>query len=97
MSEKDVPDAPEPDAPEPDAPVPDASDPEAQLPDVQRPEAPVPEVPAAGKGHPKPHGAFVPPGPESTRELREMARRRREAEEKLQHHLLEAKEKPAEK
>lgn len=50
-----------------------------------------------GKGHrAKPHEPFVPPGAESTRELREMARRRREAEEKLQHHLLEAKEKPAE-
>ena len=50
-----------------------------------------------GKGHrSKPHEPFVPPGAESTRELREMARRRREAEEKLQHHLLEAKEKPAE-
>ena len=46
--------------------------------------------------HPKPHEHFVSPGAESTRELREMARRRREAEEKLQQHLLEAKEKPAE-
>lgn len=52
---------------------------------------------APGKGrHPKQHEPFVPPGAESTRELREMARRRREAEEKLQHHLEEAKEKPAE-
>ncbi|MET3922898.1 hypothetical protein [Arthrobacter sp. UYEF20] len=57
----------------------------------------VPERGAAGKGqHPKPHEPYVPPGAESTRELREMARRRREAEEKLQHHLQEAKEKPAE-
>ena len=56
-----------------------------------------PATPAPGKGqHPKPHEPFVPPGAESTRELREMARRRREAEEKLQHHLLEAKEKPTE-
>ncbi|MHA7221804.1 hypothetical protein ACX80S_05720 [Arthrobacter sp. RHLT1-20] len=52
---------------------------------------------AGGKGQrPKPHEPFVPPGAESTRELREMARRRREAEEKLQHHLREAKDKPAE-
>ncbi len=56
-----------------------------------------PETPGTGKGkHPKPHEAFVQPGAESTRELRELARRRREAEEKLQHHLREAKEKPAE-
>ena len=64
------------------------------------PEAVNPE--AAGKAHhPKTHEHFVPPGAESTRELREMARRRREAEEKLQqhlqeaHHVHEAKEKPA--
>ena len=44
----------------------------------------------------KPHEPFVSAGAESTRELREMARRRRDAEEKLQQHLLEAKEKPAE-
>ncbi|MGY3318786.1 MULTISPECIES: hypothetical protein [unclassified Arthrobacter] len=46
--------------------------------------------------HSKQHEPFVSAGAESTRELREMARRRREAEEKLQHHLLEAKEKPVE-
>ncbi len=67
--------------------------------DVPAP-APASEGPAAaasGKGrHPKHHEPAVPAGSESTRELREMARRRREAEEKLQHHLLEAKEKPAE-
>lgn len=56
-----------------------------------------PEVAEPGKGqHPKPHEPFVPPGAESTRELRDVSRRRREAEEKLQHHLQEAKEKPAE-
>ena len=56
-----------------------------------------PDTPVPAKGqHYKPHEPFVPPGAESTRELREMARRRREAEEKLQHHLREAKEKPAE-
>lgn len=56
-----------------------------------------PEAAASDKGqHPKQHEPFVPPGPESTRELRDVARRRREAEEKLQHHLQEAKEKPAE-
>ena len=56
---------------------------------------------AAGRAHhAKPHEHFVSPGAESTRELREMARRRREAEEKLQQHLQEAaqhgtKDKPA--
>jgi hypothetical protein len=56
----------------------------------------VPENPPAGKGkHPKSHESFVQSGAESSRELRELARRRREAEEKLQQHLLEAKEKPA--
>ena len=44
----------------------------------------------------KPHEPYVSGGAESTREMREMSRRRREAEEKLQQHLLEAKEKPAE-
>ncbi len=45
---------------------------------------------------PKQHEPFVSGGTESTREMREMSRRRREAEEKLQQHLLEAKDKPAE-
>lgn len=71
--------------------LPDAPDPEAPDPEAQSPEAPYP-----GKGPPTSHEPFVPAGTESTRELREMARRRREAEEKLQQHLLEAKEKPAE-
>ena len=44
----------------------------------------------------KQYGSFASAGAESTRELRDVARRRREAEEKLQQHLLEAKEKPAE-
>ncbi|AXJ09637.1 hypothetical protein [Arthrobacter sp. PM3] len=44
----------------------------------------------------KPHESLASSGAESTRELRDVARRRREAEEKLQHHLLEAKEKPVE-
>jgi len=44
----------------------------------------------------KQHEPYVSGGAESTREMREMSRRRREAEEKLQQHLLEAKEKPAE-
>ena len=56
-----------------------------------------PEAAEPGKGqHSKPHEPFVPPGAESTRELRDVSRRRREAEEKLQHHLQEAKEKPVE-
>ena len=45
---------------------------------------------------PKQHEPYVSGGAESTREMREMSRRRREAEEKLQQHLLEAKDKPAE-
>jgi len=36
----------------------------------------------------KPHEPYVSGGAESTREMREMSRRRREAEEKLQQHLL---------
>ena len=44
----------------------------------------------------KQHEPYVSGGAESTREMREMSRRRREAEEKLQQHLLEAREKPAE-
>lgn len=44
----------------------------------------------------KHHEPFIPPGTEATRELREQSRRRREAEEKLQQHLREAKDKPAE-
>jgi hypothetical protein len=44
----------------------------------------------------KQHESLVSGGTESTREMREMSRRRREAEEKLQHHLLEPKEKSAE-
>ena len=53
----------------------------------------VPDTPVPGRAQHK-HEPFVPPGAESTRELREMARRRREAEEKLQHHLQEVKGKP---
>ena len=54
------------------------------------------DTPVPGKGQHRKHEPFVPPGAESTRELRETARRRREAEEKLQHHLQEIKGKPAE-
>lgn len=79
MTEKDVPN---------DA-APGPAGPEAGSPEARGAGAPGPG--AAGKGHhPKPHEHFVSPGTESTRELREMARRRREAEEKLQHHLEEA-------
>ena len=43
--------------------------------------------------HPKVRPAYIDSsGSEATRELRDQARRRREAEEKLQQHLLEAKE-----
>lgn len=67
--------------------------------DAQPAAAPGPDIPEAKPA--KVHEHFVSPGAESTRELREMARRRREAEEKLQHHLQEAhrlhddREKPA--
>jgi hypothetical protein len=64
-----------------DKDVPEASDPEGSVP---------------GAGNPKSREPFIPPGPVSTKELRERARRRREAEEKLQQHLLEAKERPTE-
>lgn len=41
----------------------------------------------------KTRSAYLDPnGSESTRELRDTARRRRDAEEKLQQHLMEAKE-----
>jgi hypothetical protein len=53
-----------------------------------------PEVSAAKDHQAKAYVASVPTGSEATREMREMARRRREAEEKLQQHLLEAKDKP---
>lgn len=64
--------------------------------DTPEPAALGPEDPeaasATGKArHPKPYDHLVSPGAESTRELRELARRRREAEEKLQQHLKEAK------
>ncbi len=43
--------------------------------------------------HPKVRPAYIDSsGSEATRELRDKARRRRDAEEKLQQHLLEAKE-----
>lgn len=56
--------------------------------DAQPAAAPGPDIPESKPA--KTHEHFVSPGAESTRELREMARRRREAEEKLQHHLQEA-------
>ena len=49
-------------------------------------------VPAAEQSA-KPRAAYLDPrGSESTRELRDTARRRRDAEEKLQQHLMEAKD-----
>jgi hypothetical protein len=51
------------------------------------PRVPTSETPA------KTRPAYLDPnGSESTRELRDTARRRRDAEEKLQQHLMEAKE-----
>ena len=55
----------------------------------RRPETRTPGFETAAKSRP----AYVDPGgSQSTKELRETARRRREAEEKLQQHLMEAKE-----
>ncbi|MEO5779741.1 hypothetical protein [Arthrobacter oryzae] len=46
------------------------------------------------RGHrSKPHEPHVHTGVLSTKDLQELAQRRREAEEKLQQHLLEAKQK----
>jgi hypothetical protein len=43
--------------------------------------------------HGKPRQGYLDPsGSEATREMRDQARRRRDAEEKLQQHLIEAKE-----
>lgn len=57
------------------------------------------EKPAAGEpethkdGHDRTGAPYIEvSGSQSTRELRDTSRRRREAEEKLQQHLLEAKE-----
>ncbi len=95
MTENDAPNPAAPGPNDPEEPNPDAAGPQAVTPGSAGPEA-------AGRAHhPKTHEHFVSPGAESTRELREMARRRRESEEKLQHHLDEAhhtqesKEKPA--
>jgi hypothetical protein len=47
----------------------------------------------AGEQSAKSRAAYLDPrGSESTRELRDTARRRRDAEEKLQQHLMEAKD-----
>ncbi len=70
---------------------------EAAKPEVAEPEVTETEVTEPRKEQrSKQHEPFVSGGAESTREMREMSRRRREAEEKLQQHLLEAKDKPAE-
>ncbi|MBT2594108.1 hypothetical protein [Arthrobacter sp. ISL-72] len=50
-----------------------------------------PDVSVTEKDHqPKTYVPTVPPGSEATREMREVSRRRRDAEEKLQQHLQEA-------
>jgi len=69
-----------------------AADPEAADEQAAEPQAAEPRKDQRTKAH----EPYVSGGAESTREMREMSRRRREAEEKLQQHLLEAKEKPAE-
>lgn len=67
--------------PQPTAPVDDDGS-ETKAPQTHTPGAPARSRPAY----------LDPSGSESTRELRDTARRRRDAEEKLQQHLLEAKE-----
>lgn len=70
--------------PQPTAPVDDdgSETQETHAPETQAPAAPSKSRPAY----------LDPSGSESTRELRDTARRRRDAEEKLQQHLMEAKE-----
>ena len=70
--------------PQPTAPVDDDG---SETQETHAPETHAPGVPA------KSRPAYLDPsGSESTRELRDTARRRRDAEEKLQQHLMEAKE-----
>ncbi|HET8880008.1 MAG TPA: hypothetical protein VFN00_11185 [Arthrobacter sp.] len=83
MTEKDAADAA---APDPSSPRQGAAGPERSGKPHGRP--------APGQGSRASTGA-VSTGAISTRELQELARRRREAEEKLQQHLQEAKHKPA--
>ncbi len=52
-------------------------------------------TPARGRS-PKPHEPHVHTGVLSTKDLQELAQRRREAEEKLQQHLREAQQKRTE-
>jgi hypothetical protein len=49
-----------------------------------------PNIPAAGKDQQPKTYVPSPTGSEATREMREVSRRRRDAEEKLQQHLQEA-------
>lgn len=61
--------------------------------DHPEPNAPDPEDGTDPQGaDPKPHPVRDTTVSESTRELRDTSRRRRDAEEKLQQHLTEAKE-----
>jgi hypothetical protein len=83
MTEKDAADAA---APDPARPGQDGAGPERSGKPHDRP--------APGQGSRASTGG-VSTGAISTRELQELARRRREAEEKLQQHLQEAKHKPA--
>lgn len=72
--------------PQPPAPVDDDGS-ETRAPETHAPETHAPGAPARSRP------AYLDPsGSESTRELRDTARRRRDSEEKLQQHLLEAKE-----
>lgn len=78
---------------------PEGADPEHSAPEGAQP-GQAPRDPAQpAKGHDRAAASRasggIPTGAVSTRDLQELARRRREAEEKLQQHLEEAKHKPA--
>ena len=78
---------------------PEGADPEHSAPEgaQQGQSPPDPVQPAKGHDRAAAYRAAggIPTGAVSTRDLQDLARRRREAEEKLQQHLEEAKHKPA--
>ena len=94
----ETPDADRQDTDQPDVGQPDTDWPGTDQPDVDSGSAgPSSETRAperrAAEPFSKPRPAYVDPGgSQATRDLRDTARRRRDAEEKLQQHLMEAKE-----
>lgn len=87
---------------------PHVDQPDTDWPGIDRPDTDQPDADSASAGpssetraperraaepFSKPRPAYVDPGgSQATRDLRDTARRRRDAEEKLQQHLMEAKE-----